>query len=102
MRSRPLRIAFDDKAMTAKIAWSETDKKYLSVIGGDADLLDNGDVNVLDSMMPLVGADFPNGYSRLREVDPEDNHWVWTMKLPNNYFAYRCIHSARLPGEVAN
>lgn len=100
IRSRPIQIAFDDKAMTAEIKWAGTRQKYLSVIGGDNDRLDNGDVNVLDSVLPIAGESYPEGYARLREVDQKSDKWVWTMKLPDNYFAYRCIVSSRLPGEA--
>lgn len=100
-RSRPIQIALDEKAMTAHIVWDETNEKYLSVIAGDNDRLDNGDVNVLDSILPLPGGGF-TGYSRLREVDQKDNKWIWSMKLPDNRFAYRCIVNSRLPGERAD
>lgn len=99
-RSRPIQIAFDDKTMTAHIVWSETNEKYLSIIAGDNDRLDNGNVSVLDSILPLPGGDF-TGYSHLREVHQKDNQWVWTLKLPDNRFAYRCIVNSRLPGEAA-
>ena len=92
---------FDEKAMTAQIVWSETNEKYLSIIAGDNDRLDNGNVSVLDSFLPLPGSGIFTGYSRLREVDQKDNAWVWSMRLPDNRFAYRCIVSSRLPDEAA-
>lgn len=99
-RSRPIQVGLDEKAMTAKILWSETNEKYISLIAGDNDRLGNGDVNVLDSVIPLQPGGFLPGYSRLREVRQKDNQWVWAMKLPDYRFAYRCIVSSRLPGEA--
>ncbi len=100
MRSRPLQIALDETAMTARVVWQDTKKKYLSPIAGDVDRLDNGHVDVLDSAIPLPTDDLLSGYARIREIDRKTDQWVWTMRLPDNHMAYRCIASHRLPGEA--
>lgn len=100
-RSRPLVMKLDEQAKTAKIVWQETNEHYVGILAGDADRLDNGNILVLDSAIPLVPGTFQPSFGRLREVDPKGNRWVWSMDLPNGRVAYRCIHSPRLPGERA-
>ncbi len=98
-QSRPLLVKIDEKQKTASIAWQETKQHYMVLLAGDADRLDNGDVNVLDSFIPLIPGVFQPTYARIREVDPKTNLWVWSVDLPDGRFAYRCTHSPRLPGE---
>jgi hypothetical protein len=101
-QSRPVRIQLDEHTMTAKVVWEESNQRYASLLAGDADVLENGDVNVLDSWIPLVPGMFQPTFARIREVDPKTKKWVWSMELPNGRFAYRCIHTRRLPGERAH
>ena len=101
-RSRPVRYVLDEKSMTATQAWDETNETYMSLIAGDADRLENGNVLVLDSALPNEpGQPFSlNIHSRLREVDPATNTWVWTLTTAPNRFVYRATAIDRLPGEA--
>ncbi len=99
-RARPLRIKIDLQKKTADIVWQENNQKYYAPIAGDVDRLENGDIQVLDSMITLLPNTFQVSYARLREVDPATNKWVWKIDLPDGRFAYRCIHTHRLPGEA--
>jgi hypothetical protein len=102
-RSRPVRYVLDESAMTATQAWDDVSEHYMSPIAGDVFRLDNGHVLVLDSALPLdptVPFNFQI-YARIREVDPENNDWVWTLRTDDNRFVYRCLSIDRLPGEAA-
>lgn len=98
-RSRPLLMKLDEKNMTARIVWTDETHHYMVLLAGDADRLENGDVNVLDSFIMMIPGKFQPTYPRIREVDPKTNKWVWSVDLPVDSFAYRCISSPRLPGE---
>ncbi len=98
-RSRPLTVKIDEKQMTARIVWKDEKRRYMVLIAGDADHLENGDINVLDSFIMLIPGKFQPTYPRIREVNPKTLNWVWSVDLPESTFAYRCICSPRLPGE---
>jgi hypothetical protein len=98
--SRPVRYQLDEAAMTATQVWDETNEPYMSLIAGDADRLANGRILVLDSSLPvdpLQPFTFEI-YSRLREVDPATNEWLWTLRTEDNRFVYRSVAIERLPG----
>lgn len=99
-RSRPVRYQLDQSAMIATQVWDETNEKYLSLIAGDADRLENGRILVLDSSLPIDPTQPFNFkiYSRLREVDPNDNEWLWTLRTADDRFVYRTVAVQRLPG----
>jgi hypothetical protein len=102
-RSRPVRYELDEAAMTATQVWDETNEKYMSLIAGDADLLESGRILVLDSSLPIDPTQPFNFqiYSRLREVDPASNEWLWTLRTEDNRFVYRTLAVKRLPGMAA-
>jgi hypothetical protein len=99
-QSRPLLVRIDEKLKTASIVWQEAKQHYMVLLAGDADRLENGDVNVLDSFIPLIPGMFQPTFARIREVDPKTQAWVWSVDLPDGRFSYRCTHSPRLPGET--
>jgi hypothetical protein len=45
---------------------------------------------------PMVPLDV---YSRVREVDPKDNGWLWTLRTKDDRFVFRAPPLDRLPGE---
>lgn len=98
--SRPVRYRLDEKAMTVQQEWEETQETFLSPIASDVDRTTTDTYLILDSTLPVPGA--PPGafsfYSRLREVDPVTNEWLWTMRTLDDYFAYRAQPVTRLPG----
>ncbi len=98
-RTRPIRLALDTTAMTATIAWQDTQESYVAPIAGDVDRLSNGNFLVLDTVLPDDPSAYLPGRPRLREVNPVTGEWVWVLHAPSGHFAYRAITATRLPGE---
>lgn len=99
-RSRPVRYALDEVAMTATQVWEETNERFISAGGGDADLLDNGNILVTDSSAADGQGPMAMGAGRIREVDPVTNEWRWWIEFDDGVFVYRTIPYGRIPGEA--
>jgi hypothetical protein len=100
--SRPARFEIDEEAKTAKLVWDETNEAYVSPICGDADRTSTGSVLVTDSSIPLDPTQpaVLSAKSRIREVDPSDNTWLWSLTTPDEHLVYRALPVPRLPGEI--
>ncbi len=99
--SRPARFEIDESAKTAKLAWEETNEAYVSPICGDADTTSTKTVLVTDSSIPLDPTQpaVLSVKSRIREVDPVDNTWLWSLTTPDEHLVYRTLPVPRLPGQ---
>lgn len=97
VQSRAVRYALDFKAMTATRVWSDDGEPILVPYAGNADRLPGGRILVTDSSITGM-----NGFwARLRELDAGATPMVqWSMRTPDQSFAYRGTAHARLIGQV--
>ncbi len=98
VHSRAVRYALDFKKMTATRVWADDGEPILVPYAGNADRLPGGRILVTDSSITGM-----NGFwARLRELDADASPMLqWSLRTPDQTFAYRGTAHARLIGQVA-
>ena len=98
VQSRAVRYALDYKAMTATRVWTDDGEPILVPFAGNVDRLPGGRILVTDSSITGM-----NGFwARLRELDAGMTPMLqWSLRTPDQSFAYRGTAHERLIGQVA-
>lgn len=99
VESRARRYELDVAAKTAKLVWSDDGEPIAVPFAGNADRLPGGRILVTDSSITGdVGV-----WARLRELDPSASPMLqWSLRTPNQRFAYRGSAHDRLVGQAAD
>jgi hypothetical protein len=94
--SRAVRYQLDYDAMTATKVWADDDPFFTSALAGDADLMSNGSILRLDSIVVERGVPM----ARIHELDPTRTpNRVWSLHAPPQRFGYRAVPVTRWVGE---
>lgn len=98
VQSRAVRYALDLEAMTATRVWSDDGEPILVPYAGNVDRLPGGRILVTDSSITGM-----NGFwARLRELDADASPMLqWSLRTPDQTFAYRGTAHDRLIGQSA-
>ncbi len=98
VHSRAVRYTLDMKGMTAKQVWRDDGAPIVVPYAGNADRLPGGRILVTDSSITGM-----NGFwARLRELDESASPMLrWSLRTPDQSFAYRATAHDRLVGRAA-
>ena len=98
VHSRAVRYSLDLEGMTAQRVWTDDGPPILVTYAGNADRLPGGRVLATDSS--ILG---PGGiWAQLRELDESASPMLqWSLRTPDQTFAYRATAHDRLIGQPA-